>query len=125
MAKKRSRNRIKSPAALEKAQRALRDHPFADVLVEDLAAARDHARETCRVGIAADGNPILYGRDRQVLEHIGGAIAKSTQVHARPIPDLTFEEWQVVAAQAEARLLPGGDAIDVPSASLPDKEGGE
>lgn len=93
---------------LARRTRELRGHPLADSLVEDLAAARLHGRETARVAIEPDGNPIVYGRDREVVRRIGRAIQQSTHVHTRPIPELTEQDYEILLAQADAKLLPDG-----------------
>lgn len=87
----------------------LRDHPLGAVVTEDLAAAREHGRVTARIGITADGNPIIYSRDKVVMEKVATAVRRATHVHARHIPDLTVEQWEAIADQADAKLLPEGD----------------
>jgi hypothetical protein len=96
-------------AELARAAKSLADHPLGDVVLEDLASARDHGRETCRVGVAADGNPIIYSRSRSTLERVGGALRRGTRIHARHIPDLDVEQWEAIAAQAESKMLPEGE----------------
>jgi hypothetical protein len=96
-----------SAVALAKAYRRLGDHPVGGLLVEDLAASREHGLVTARVGIAPDGNPIVYARDEAVAKRIGEAMQNQTAVHVRPIPPLDVREFKLLSRQADRALGPG------------------
>lgn len=107
---------MKKSATLAKAYRRLADHPVGGLLVEDLAASREHGLITARVAIAPDGNPIIYARDEAVAKRIGEAVQNQTAVHVRPIPPLDVQEFRVLSRQAEKALGVSGSAtIDVPA----------
>ncbi len=97
---------VKKPSSttLAKAYRRLHDHPVGGLLVEDLAASREHGLVTARVGIAADGNPIVYARDEAVAKRIGEAMQNQTAVHVRAIPPLDVAEFKMLSRQAEKAL---------------------
>ncbi len=95
---------MKKVATLTKTYRRLADHPVGGLLVEDLAASREHGLVTARVGIAPDGNPIVYARDEAVAKRIGEAMQNQTAVHVRPIPPLDMEDFRLLSRQAEKAL---------------------
>lgn len=97
-----------SPDELAKLYGQVQEHPLGGLLVEDLAASREHGVITGRVGIAPDGNPIIYARDRVVAEQIGKAVQHSTAVHVRPIPAMDVEQFKMLASQSMAALPPPG-----------------
>ena len=120
-------NKKPSSVALAKAYRRLADHPVGGLLVEDLAASREHGLVTARVGIAPDGNPIVYARDEAVAKRIGEAMQNQTAVHVRPIPPLDVREFKLLSRQAERALgapaLTAGDASVAPSTDGEPTEG--
>jgi hypothetical protein len=107
-----------SSATLAKAYRRLADHPVGGLLVEDLAASREHGLVTARVGIAPDGNPIVYARDEAVAKRIGEAMQNQTAVHVRPMPPLDVREFKLLSRQAESALGAAPPADDPPAIPL-------
>jgi hypothetical protein len=81
-----------------------RSHPLGRILVEDLAASREHGTVTARVGIGPDGCPIVYGQDEAVVKRIGEAMLAPERVSLRPIPELTTQQFQLLGAQAAGAL---------------------
>lgn len=93
-----------SPAQLARMYRNVHEHPLGGLLVEDLAASREHGVMSARISIAADGQPIIYARDEAVARQIGEAVQHSTAVHVRTIPPLDVAEFRILAEQAQETL---------------------
>jgi hypothetical protein len=103
--------------------RTLRDTPLGNMFTEDLAAAREHGTATVRVGVAPDGNPVVYARDEATGRAIGEAIQKRTAVHALAIPPITVEQYDVLARGAAEKLMPGAPAPVALPAAAPRRAG--
>lgn len=92
-----------------RAYQSLQGHPLGDLVVEDLAASREHGRITGRVGIAADGQPVIYARSESTAKQLGEAVRRASTVHVRSIPELTMAQFEVLASQ---KMLSEGEGED-------------
>ena len=90
--------------ALARLYKQVSDNPIGGLLVEDLAASSRHGQATARVGIAPDGNPIIYSRDEATLKRVSEALQAGTAVHALRVRPLDVADFRVLTRDAAAAL---------------------
>ena len=90
-----------SAAAMRRFYQEAQDDPVGRLLLEDLAASREHGGESVRVGIAPDGAAVVYAADEDVGKRVGESLRNTGHVRVRQIPKLTMEQFELLAAQSQ------------------------
>ena len=97
----------------------VRDSPYASVLLEDATSARHHGRLTARVGVGANGNPIVYSTDQSAGDAVAQSIQRGTGVSVMRIPEVTEIEFKGMILDGARAMASREQPHGLSSALLP------
>ncbi len=92
--------------ALAKA-RELRGSPLGNLLLEDAAASKMAGRVTARVGVGADGNPVVFSTDESTREAIVRSIQDRSRVDYYDIPEVSEQDFRKLLNEGVRQLSQG------------------
>jgi hypothetical protein len=94
----------------------VREHPIGSLLLDDLVATSQFGSKNARVGIAADGNPVVVGHDATRVNALAECIANQTRVHRQVVPPIEDQDFRVMmklaAKNMSGELPPGAKVLE-------------